>query len=114
MLAESVDTDGFYAATSAAKPKLCELIFTAEDQQLLVLIVQQLVKGSKDVFKAFLQSPAAKVSKQAARRHDPKGHDWDVLAGFVASLTNSRQLAMVQQIYQWFDLATSFPCTSVA
>lgn len=80
---------------------VCELAFTGKDKQLLVVIAQQLVKGSKGLFQAFLLSPAAHISKQQQRRHDPKVHDWTVLAGFVGSLTDPRQLAMVQQIYQW-------------
>eukprot|EP01051_Picozoa_sp_SAG22_P030718 SAG22_NODE_12065_length_457_cov_1.296089_1_plen_136_part_01 len=95
------DADADAADAADAGPPICELAFTKNDHQLLVLIAQQLSKGSNSGFTDFLRSPAAGVSKQMRRRHDPKVHDWAVLAGFIGSLTDARQLQMVQQIYQW-------------
>jgi hypothetical protein len=39
-------------------------------------MAKALVKGSKQCFKAYLESGA--VSKEKARRHDPKVHGWSV------------------------------------
>ncbi|GBG73604.1 hypothetical protein CBR_g16947 [Chara braunii] len=85
---------------SAALPNQNLRNFTANDKELLVFLVKEIQKakcqGSAGDWHLYLET-VAKSSK-----FNPAAHSWEVLAGFIGTLTGVPSVKLIRRLKKWF------------